>query len=111
MYKVDIKNIVWKPTFDVIVGLHDCALKSFVFGTRIPKSNKIIGFWIKYLTLQFVEKYVLNIEHNCILTFFVLFDILIFPKFHNNVFISTLLCCMSYKSYVNKNVCKMTYDK
>jgi len=35
--KVDIKNMVWKPTFGVIVS--DCALKSFVFGTRIPKSN------------------------------------------------------------------------
>jgi len=33
---VDIKNLVWKPTFDVIVS--DCILK-FVFGTRIPKSN------------------------------------------------------------------------
>jgi len=35
--KVDIKNMVWKPTFDVIVS--DCELKSFVFSTRIRKSN------------------------------------------------------------------------
>jgi len=35
--KVDMKNMAWKPTFDVIVS--DYALKSFVFGTRIPKSN------------------------------------------------------------------------
>jgi len=27
----------WKATFDVIVS--DCALKSFLFGTRIPKNN------------------------------------------------------------------------
>jgi len=33
--KVDIKT--WLPIFDVIVS--DYALKSFVFGTRIPKSN------------------------------------------------------------------------
>jgi len=35
--KVDIKNMVWKPTFDVTVS--DCALKSFIFGARIPMSN------------------------------------------------------------------------
>jgi len=29
--------MIWKPTYDVIVS--DCALKTFVFGTRIPKSN------------------------------------------------------------------------
>jgi len=33
--KVDIKT--WLPIFDVIVS--DYALKFFVFGTRIPKSN------------------------------------------------------------------------
>jgi len=35
--KVDIKYMVYKPTFDVIVS--DSALKSSGFGTRIPKSN------------------------------------------------------------------------
>jgi len=36
--KVDVKkNMLWKPIFDVIVS--DCALKSFVCGTRIPKST------------------------------------------------------------------------
>jgi len=35
--KVHIKNLVWKPTFDVIVS--DCVLKSFVFSTCNPKSN------------------------------------------------------------------------
>jgi len=29
--------MVWKPTFDVIVS--DCVFNSFVFSTRIPKSN------------------------------------------------------------------------
>jgi len=29
--------MVWKPTYDVVVS--DCAIKSFVFGSRIPKSN------------------------------------------------------------------------
>jgi len=33
--------MVWKPTYDIIVS--DCALKSFVFGARIPKSYKIIA--------------------------------------------------------------------
>jgi len=35
--KVDIKNMVWKPAFDIIVS--EYALKSFVFDTLIPKSN------------------------------------------------------------------------
>jgi len=36
--KVDIKKHGLETSFDVIVS--DCALKSLVFGTRIPKSNK-----------------------------------------------------------------------
>jgi len=35
------KTMVRKPAFDVIVSVY--ALKSFVFGNRIPKSNSNIG--------------------------------------------------------------------
>jgi len=36
--KIDIKYMVWKPTFDVVVS--DCAFKFFVFGTGIHKNNQ-----------------------------------------------------------------------
>jgi len=79
------KNMVWKPTFDVIVS--NCGFKSFVFGTRIPKSIRISVFWMR-LGAQIVEKSILNIEHfiNCILTFSFCLLSLILPKFRNHVF-------------------------
>jgi len=44
MTNVDIKNMVWKPTI-----VSDCALRSFIFDTRIPEINENIVFFFMQL--------------------------------------------------------------